>query len=231
MVMMMVTGPCSCENKTHVLHHPTGDKLKLDLEVSDSVTSVKWSFGNDVICELTNGSSSLTCNGDYENRAELNTTTAILTLKGLTSKDSGVYSVQVNGEVQLYTTYTLTVVEPVSRPTVLASPDCNANSTTCILTCDVSNPHTVTFYWKLDNLQWMEGKHNIQLENDAEIRAVQTFTCRVWNIASNLESDPLPNPFHVQQTAEEDSSSSTFMSLVICLGADVCRPVFVSQKA
>ncbi|XP_038854202.1 uncharacterized protein LOC120051418 isoform X1 [Salvelinus namaycush] len=133
--------------------------------VPDPITSILWKHGRNKVAEWDKGFG-LDIYGTFKERTTLDQTTGELTISGLMKTDSGVYSVEFNSKL-LDKTYTLSVIKAVPKPTITSS--CNANKTSCTLTCegDTTDAEPVTYSWKVGEGAWeVVGKQLIVSKSD-----------------------------------------------------------------
>ncbi|XP_074483030.1 cell adhesion molecule CEACAM1-like isoform X2 [Sebastes fasciatus] len=119
-------------------------------------------------------------------RGSLNTTSGEMTITGLTRKDSGLYTPEINDVVQ--NTTHLIVISPVPKPTV--SESCDDEKTSCTLTCDgdTTDAEPVSYRWKSgDTVKASTKEHRITKDDSSSI------ICELENPVSQESSLPVPN--------------------------------------
>ncbi|XP_045555009.1 uncharacterized protein [Salmo salar] len=134
--------------------------------VPDSITSILWKHGNNKVAEWDNDFGGLDIYAAFKERTILDQTTGELRISGLMKTDSGVYSVEFNSKL-LDKTYTLSVIKAAPKPTITSS--CNANQTSCTLTCEgnTTDAEPVTYSWKVGEGVWeVGGKQLIVFKSD-----------------------------------------------------------------
>ncbi|KAM4601891.1 T-lymphocyte surface antigen Ly-9-like [Polymixia lowei] len=178
-----------------VVYAELGGKLELRAEtVSKPITGILWKIGNDFVAELLEGSEP-----DYyrsfKGRTTLTKEKATLVVSSLTENDAGVYSVEINSQVQSKT-YMVKVIKAVPKPKVEAKPLVCSKKESCDLVCegDTTGTKPVTYSWKTDDGAWKEsGKTwTITRTNDS---TAEHFSCKLENPVGFKESERFANPF------------------------------------
>ncbi|XP_039478065.1 SLAM family member 9-like isoform X1 [Oreochromis aureus] len=195
-----------------------GGTLQLSPQpVSGAITSIVWKYDKMLLAEWVKGSIDLTYYSKFKGRTNLNTDTGVLEIRDMTATDTGLYSVEINNQVQsrLYQTVE---VEAVPQPEVILQPLACDRSSTCGLKCygDITNAGPVTYSWKKDGGEWEDGQDRRDLSK-LEKDSVKTFTCRMKNPVSQKESEAFKNPFHQRKPANSDDLHCGLW--VITLGA------------
>ncbi|KAM4601887.1 pregnancy-specific beta-1-glycoprotein 8-like isoform 2-T2 [Polymixia lowei] len=178
-----------------VVYAELGGKLELRAEtVSKPITGILWKIGNDFVAELLEGSEP-----DYyrsfRDRTTLTTEKATLVVSSLTENDAGVYSVEINSQVQSKT-YMVKVIKAVPKPKVEAKTlDCSKKES-CDLVCegDTTRAEPVTYSWKTDDGAWKESRKILTI-NKTEDNTAKHFSCQMKNPVSFKESERFDNPF------------------------------------
>ncbi|XP_071186084.1 uncharacterized protein [Salvelinus alpinus] len=116
--------------------------------VPDFIISILWKHGKEKVAEWDKDFGGLDIYSAFKERTTLNQNTGELRISGLKKTDSGVYSVEFNSKL-LDKTYKVSVIKAVPKPTITSS--CNANQTSCTLTCesDTTDAEPVTYSWKV----------------------------------------------------------------------------------
>ncbi|XP_031592071.1 SLAM family member 9-like [Oreochromis aureus] len=176
--------------------------------VSGAISSIVWKYDKNLLAEWVRGSIDLTYYSKFRGRTTLKTDTGVLEISNMTTAETGLYSVEINNQVQSQV-YQIVVIKGVPIPEVILQPlACNRPST-CGLKChgDITNAGPVTYSWKKDDGEWEDGQDRRNLTS-LEMDSVKTFTCRMKNPVSQNESKAFKNPFYQEKTAGTESSSS-----------------------
>ncbi|XP_042261186.1 uncharacterized protein LOC121892294 isoform X3 [Thunnus maccoyii] len=170
------------------LYGKIGDKAVLTSDsVVNPINSIVWKHGPDLAMEWY-GDETFSYR-QFKDHGRLNTLTGALTITGLTSDDSGNYTVDINNKLTSMTE--LLVISPVSKPTL--SLWCEPEMTYCVLTCngDTADAEPVTYRWTSGDTTWSSTKeHNITKEDDE-----LWFSCAFENPVSSSSSEIVFNPF------------------------------------
>ncbi|XP_033991768.1 uncharacterized protein LOC117487207 [Trematomus bernacchii] len=172
-----------------------GGSVTLDLRpaLSDPITIIQWKFKESILAEWVKDVLDLTYNRD---NIKLNKVSGELTMEKMATEDAGVYSVEVNNNVQKVT-HNVLVIKDVPKPEIWVSPlTCSDESDQCNMTCegDTTGAGPVTYSWKTGDEEWKESEKVMNITKK-EHGDVKTFTCKMKNPVSEKESDPLPNRF------------------------------------
>ncbi|KAM4601889.1 cell adhesion molecule CEACAM1-like isoform 4-T4 [Polymixia lowei] len=178
-----------------VVYAELGGKLELRAEtVSKPITGILWKIGNDFVAELLEGSEP-----DYyrsfRDRTTLTTEKATLVVSSLTENDAGVYSVEINSQVQSKT-YMVKVIKAVPMPKVEAKPlDCSKKES-CDLVCEgnTTGAEPVTYSWKIDDGAWKKSGKILTI-NKTKDNTAKHFSCQMENPVGFKESERFDNPF------------------------------------
>ncbi|XP_038835584.1 uncharacterized protein LOC120033353 [Salvelinus namaycush] len=160
--------------------------------VPDSITSILWKHGKNKAAEWDKDFG-LDIYGAFKERTTLDQNTGELRISGLKKSDSGVYSVEFNSKL-LDRTYTLSVIKSVPKPTITSS--CNANLTSCILTCegDTTDAEPVTYSWKMGEGAWefLDKQRNVSKNGTGKSTNSYKYSCKMNNSAGEGEvSEPV----------------------------------------
>ncbi|XP_071186077.1 cell adhesion molecule CEACAM5-like isoform X2 [Salvelinus alpinus] len=151
------------------LYHQVEGELVLTPDkstVPDSIISILWKHGKEKVAEWDKDFGGLDIYGAFKERTTLDQNTGELRISGLMETDSGVYSVEFNSKL-LDKTYKVSVIKAVPKPTITSS--CNANKTSCTLTCegDTTDAEPITYSWKVGEGAWeVIGKQLIVSKSD-----------------------------------------------------------------
>ncbi|XP_025753027.1 CD48 antigen isoform X3 [Oreochromis niloticus] len=181
-----------------------GDTLQLSPQpVSAEITSILWKYDKNLLADWQKGLIDLTYYSKFKGRTTLNTDTGVLEIRDMTAEDSGLYSVEINNQVQSQV-YQTVEIEDVPQPEVEVRPlSCSSASPNCKLVCegDVSKAGPVEYFWKKDGV-WEKSQINT-MEISNETKSVKNFSCRIKNLFSEKDSKHLPNPLYQEEKPEE----------------------------
>uniref|UniRef100_A0A8C7V731 Ig-like domain-containing protein n=1 Tax=Oncorhynchus mykiss TaxID=8022 RepID=A0A8C7V731_ONCMY len=191
------------------LYHKVGGELVLTPDkstVTDPITRILWKHGKYKVAEWDKDYG-LDIYGAFRERTTLDQTTGELRISGLMKTDSGVYSVEFNSKL-LDQTYTLSVIKAVPKPTITSS--CNANQTSCTLTCegDTTDAEPVTYRWKVAEGAWEVGvkQFNVFKSDTGQSNNGYKYICKLNNAVSGEEevSEPVGEVFGSEGNHEEE---------------------------
>ncbi|XP_021464211.2 uncharacterized protein LOC110527331 isoform X3 [Oncorhynchus mykiss] len=214
------------------LYHEVGGKLVLTPDkstVTDPITSILWKHGKNKVAEWDKDFGGLDIYAAFKERTTLDQTTGELKISGLMKTDSGVYSVEFNSKL-LDKTYTLSVIKAVPKPKITSS--CNANQTSCTLTCegDTTDAEPVTYRWKVAEGAWEVGvkQFNVFKSDTGQSNNGYKYICKLNNavIGEGKVSEPVGEVF-----GPEPSNTSTIVVGVVILAlAAVVTGLLVWKK-
>ncbi|KAL3971648.1 hypothetical protein ACER0C_024997 [Sarotherodon galilaeus] len=215
LLLLLVANVSFTQAQTVKKYFKVGGTLQLSPQpVSGAISSIVWKYDKNLLAEWVKGAIDLTYYSKFKVRTTLNTDTGVLKISNMTAADTGLYSVEINNQVQSQV-YQTVEIEDVPQPEVILQPlACNRPST-CGLKChgDITNAGPVTYSWKKDDGEWEDGQDRRDLSS-LEMDSVKTFTCRMKNPVSQKDSVALPNPFYQEKTAGTESSSSPVGAIV-----------------
>ncbi|XP_041727516.2 uncharacterized protein LOC121558088 [Coregonus clupeaformis] len=219
------------------LYHKVGGELVLTPDkstVTYPITSILWKHGKNKVAEWDKDFGGLEIYGAFKERTSLNLTTGI---SGLTKTDSGVYSVEFNGTLQ-DKTYKLSVIKAVPKPTI--SSFCNANKTSCTLTCEgnTTDAEPVTYNWKVGEGAWevLDKQITVSKSNTGNSNSGSKYFCKMKNSAGEGEaSEPVGQvfgPVAVPKPTITSSCNSNKTSCTLTCAGDTtdAEPVTYSWK-
>uniref|UniRef100_A0AAZ1XDZ8 Ig-like domain-containing protein n=1 Tax=Oreochromis aureus TaxID=47969 RepID=A0AAZ1XDZ8_OREAU len=181
-----------------------GGTLQLSLQpVSAQIHSIVWKYDKNLLAEWVKDSILLTYYSKFKGRTTLNTDTGVLEIRNMTAADNGVYSLEINNQVQSQV-YQIVEIEAVPQPEVKVTLLCNSTSESCKLVCegDVNKAGPVEYFWKKDDGEWEQSGKKIEILNNEETRHVKTFSCRMKNLVSESDSEPIDNPLYQEKTPD-----------------------------
>ncbi|XP_064825994.1 uncharacterized protein LOC135542746 isoform X3 [Oncorhynchus masou masou] len=214
------------------LYHEVGGELVLTPDkstVTDPITSILWKHGKNKVAEWDKDFGGLDIYADFKSRTTLNQTTGELRISGLMKTDSGVYSVELNSKL-LDKTYTLFVIKAVPKPKITSS--CNANQTSCTLTCegDTTDAEPVTYRWKVAEGAWEVGVEQFNVFNSDTGQSTNgyKYICKLNNAVSGegKVSEPVGEVFG----PEPSNTSTIVVGVVILVLAAVITGFLVWKK-
>ncbi|KAF3857064.1 hypothetical protein F7725_008923 [Dissostichus mawsoni] len=167
--------------------------VTLDLRPAPSVPIIiiQWKFKDSILAEWVKGVLPLTHNREH---IKLDIVSGRLAMEKMTKAEEGVYSVEVNNNVQ-HVAYSVLVIKDVPKPVILFSPLAGSHeSDTFIMTCggDTTGAEPVTYRWKTGDGEWKESGKVIAITKK-EHGHVKNFICKMKNPVSEEVSEPIPN--------------------------------------
>ncbi|XP_047432847.1 T-lymphocyte surface antigen Ly-9-like [Mugil cephalus] len=184
------------------MYRKVGDSLVLSVSSKDAtITSIVWKHGSNGVVEWNRGEP--VYNKDFIGRCRLNSRTGELIISGLKPKDSGSYTVEINGDA--IKTTKIKVISGVPTPTISMS--CDDEKTHCVLTCegDTTGVEQVTYTWKSGDVVKSETKEFKITKDDTE----PSFTCELENPVSSERSREVLNPFISSPSSPPPPSSTS----------------------
>ncbi|KAK9523933.1 hypothetical protein VZT92_017814 [Zoarces viviparus] len=173
-------------------YRKVGDEAVLRPDISfvtSTITSINWKQDGNIAADWEGLETDYY--RQFVERGSLNTTNGVLTITGLTPMDSGLYTSEINSEKKT-PGLRLIVISPVPQPAV--SKSCDAESTSCTLTCDgdTTGAGPVTYRWTPGDDVWTESRELRIAKNGSS--GVKEFSCELRNPVSEESSLPIPNP-------------------------------------
>ncbi|XP_062270904.1 titin-like [Scomber scombrus] len=172
------------------LYKKIGDNVVLRPDsVVNPIISIRWKHGPDIAMEWYRYGGTIFSYQQFKDRGSLDISTGVMTITGLTRDDSGIYTVEINNEVNSQTE--LLVISPVPKPTISVS--CDTEKTYCDFTCSgsITGAEPVTYRWTTDDKRWTStNQHKITKEDKEE-----WFICTLKNPVSSNSSEKVFNPF------------------------------------
>lgn len=221
---LLCLGPSQAEEIT--LKKVGDDVILSPGQGSGSITSIIWRDGQNIAVQWDKSDSEITYYRDFKNRGNLTLISGVMTIRGLTRSDSKVYTSEINGTPS--SSIRLVVMAPVPVPVVTAS--CNAERTSCNLTCeaDVTGVENVTYKWKSDSVQLTSSFKDLRIDKE-DSQSVQEFSCQLHNPVSDESSGRIANPFTTKPTSERKLNVNTGVAVFSCLLGAVLLLAFVHR--
>ncbi|KAF3841766.1 hypothetical protein F7725_023717 [Dissostichus mawsoni] len=191
--------------------------LELKPAPSDPITVIQWKFKESILAEWVKDVLPLTHNREH---ILLDIVSGHLAMEKMTEAEEGVYSVEVNNNVQKET-YNVVLIKDVPKPKIWISPvSFSDESDQCTLNCegDTTGAEPVTYSWKIGDGEWKESRRDMRITHE-EHGQVKIFTCKMKNPVSEKESDPLPNIFDREMSLESSGEGNE-----VVLIKDVPKP-------
>ncbi|XP_045919864.1 SLAM family member 8-like isoform X6 [Micropterus dolomieu] len=200
-----------------VIHKKVGDTVVLSSCLpSEGVTVARWRYRGSIIAEKDKVVPEIE---QFKGRLELNASDFSLTLRSLTLKDSGDFSLnsEVNDKQRDTVTIKLQVHEPITEQPVLTANstwNSSTNSCTVLLECSAISNSSVTYNWTVRS-QIISGSRlqYVIRPQDGDTN----FTCTVYNFLSEKSATKTVkcrNDIQEINTHESVSSSSTLVWLI-----------------
>uniref|UniRef100_A0A8C9UXC7 Ig-like domain-containing protein n=1 Tax=Scleropages formosus TaxID=113540 RepID=A0A8C9UXC7_SCLFO len=160
-------------------------EAELKPKVTETIHSITWKKQKDKIAEWDGSDKPEYYGRCSKDQCDLSPTTGVLVMKGLKREDEWTYSAEINGKTS-QEEFLVTVLAPVSKPTVTAS----CNETRCTLTCVGLETKSATYSWKenSDTVKDVEG-NTLMVEKSGDLH--KRYSCVFSNPKSGKESDPL----------------------------------------
>ncbi|XP_010768636.1 uncharacterized protein [Notothenia coriiceps] len=176
-----------------------GGNVTLDLRPppSDPITIIQWKFKDSILAEWIKGVVDLAHN---RLNIKLDIVSGSLAMEKMTKEEEGVYSVEVNSNVQRVT-YNVLVIKDVPKPKIEFFPlICSDESDKCSMTCDgnTTGAEPVTYSWKTGDGEWKESEKDMPITRE-EHGQEKTFTCKMKNPVSEKESAQVPNKLYKKE--------------------------------
>uniref|UniRef100_A0A667Z7Z2 Ig-like domain-containing protein n=1 Tax=Myripristis murdjan TaxID=586833 RepID=A0A667Z7Z2_9TELE len=176
-----------------------GGKLILESPIPAEfkpLTSILWKHNRNMVVEWVETLGTVEDYGVFHGHTTLDRKTARLEINNLTLIYSGVYSLELNGQLQSET-YMVTVISKykVPKPMVTVEPlFCSSTSSLCKLSCNGGIPEAepITYSWRRDTGDWTESSKLMDITNDDD--HIENFFCQMKNpVISEEESEPWKN--------------------------------------
>ncbi|XP_033991785.1 uncharacterized protein LOC117487223 isoform X2 [Trematomus bernacchii] len=204
-----------------------GGSVTLDLRPapSDPITIIQWKFEDSILAEWVKDVVPLTHNRD---NIKLNIVSGRLSMEKMTKADAGVYSVEVNNNVQKVT-YNVLVINDVPKPVITFFPlVCSDESHNCTLKCegDTTGAEPVTYSWKTGDGEWKESR-KAKVITKKEHGQVKNFTCKMKNQVSEEVSELFTNKLYNKKEEPKPSpvgwilGGIFFVALLVIVGVVV----------
>ncbi|XP_056251692.1 uncharacterized protein LOC130181473 [Seriola aureovittata] len=191
---LLFTMLISAEAQNIPSYSEVGGTLSLIPPFSGAITGILWKHDGNLVVEWVNDTLDYHCM--FQGHTTLNTTTGRLEIKNMNKTYAGLYTVEINNQVQSQS-YSVELIKKVPKPEVaLKPPTCSPALDNCTLTCDgdTSGAEPVTYSWREGEGEWIPGGKNKNIKND-ETKKVKTFSCQMKNPVRVEESKPHLNPF------------------------------------
>uniref|UniRef100_A0A667X7G3 Ig-like domain-containing protein n=1 Tax=Myripristis murdjan TaxID=586833 RepID=A0A667X7G3_9TELE len=178
-----------------------GGKLILESPIPAELKPLRrilWKYNGDMVVEWVEKLGSVEYYGAFQGHTTLDRKTARLEINDLTLIYSGVYSLELNDQLQSET-YKVIVISKyrVSKPTVRVEPPfCSSTSSLCKLSCNggIQEAEPISYSWRQDTGDWTESSKLMDItKNDNH---VENFFCQMKNPVSEEESEPWKNEFY-----------------------------------
>uniref|UniRef100_A0A667WRG8 Ig-like domain-containing protein n=1 Tax=Myripristis murdjan TaxID=586833 RepID=A0A667WRG8_9TELE len=178
-----------------------GGKLILESPIPAEfkpLRSILWKHNRNMVVEWIEKLGSVEYYGAFQGHTTLDRKTARLEIANLTLIYSGVYSLELNGQIQSEM-YKVTVISKykVPKPMVRVEPlVCSSTSSLCKLSCNGGIPEAepITYSWRPNTGDWTESSKLMDITKDD--KHVENFFCQMKNPLSEEESEPWKNVFY-----------------------------------
>ncbi|XP_059417486.1 uncharacterized protein LOC132152694 [Carassius carassius] len=163
---------------TSVTFVENGNNLTLNPNISDKPEDILWTFNEDKVAD--HDLNEFEAYGRFKGRSSIEITTGQLTVRNMTSQDSGIYKseIQINGKQQK-SENEVQVIDALQEPVVTCKLNMTTESKT--LFCSASSNSTISFERTGSNsTQHSEQELHISKEEKPD----SVFTCTVKNEVS-----------------------------------------------
>ncbi|XP_031694165.1 uncharacterized protein LOC116376818 [Anarrhichthys ocellatus] len=192
----------------------------LTLEVSASnpepIKNILWKFDGHLLAEWIKDKVPVEFYRSFKGRSTLNTQNGRLVVNSMSGNDTGVYSVEINSNVQSVS-YTAKWIRIVPKPEAVLKPLTCTSSKACYVSCDgdTEDVGPVTYSWKMGAKDWELLGKRIEI-TDIKNAYDKDFTCRMANPLSANVSEPITNPFY-QEHKPDGPQSALWIVIVLLL--------------
>ncbi|XP_035248770.1 uncharacterized protein LOC118213757 isoform X5 [Anguilla anguilla] len=149
--------------------------------LSGPLERIVWKHGDDKAIEWEAGQT--VAYRQFKGSTTLDAKTGEMTITKLDSRFIGLYSSDVNG-VQATKRWTLTLLDPVSKPIIVK----NCNESTCVLTCKSNATFKVQYAWRKGEEELQKYDRTLELEKTDDTVG-KAYICNFSNPVSFAESD------------------------------------------
>uniref|UniRef100_A0A3B4TN21 Ig-like domain-containing protein n=1 Tax=Seriola dumerili TaxID=41447 RepID=A0A3B4TN21_SERDU len=204
----------SAQAQTIASYSEVGGTLSLSPPFSEVITSILWKHDGNLVVEWVRNE--MDYYGKFVGVATLNTTTGRLEIKNMSEDYAGLYTVEINNQVQSQS-YNVSVIKEVPRPDVAFKPlACSPALDNCILTCggDTSEAGPVTYSWREGDGGWIQGEKDKSIKNDDETKRVKTFSCQMKNPLGVEDRYTISNKWWIKNNISSSSDSSLQGTLI-----------------
>ncbi|KAI4789704.1 hypothetical protein KUCAC02_035084 [Chaenocephalus aceratus] len=166
--------------------------LELRPALTVPITIIQWKYKDSILAEWVKDVLPLAHNREH---IKLDIVSGRLAMEKMTKAEEGVYSVEVNSNVQKVT-YNVVVLKDVPKPEIWIAPlTCSEEINQCTLSCEgnTTGAEPGTYSWKTDDGEWKESSRNMPITQEGHGH-VKTFTCKMNNPPSRTcrRSSTLP---------------------------------------
>ncbi|KAI4786213.1 hypothetical protein KUCAC02_037273 [Chaenocephalus aceratus] len=168
--------------------------LELRPALTVPITIIQWKYKDSILAEWVKDVLPLAHNREH---IKLDIVSGRLAMEKMTKAEEGVYSVEVNSNVQKVT-YNVVVLKDVPKPEIWIAPlTCSEEINQCTLSCEgnTTGAEPGTYSWKTDDGEWKESSRNMPITQEGHGH-VKTFTCKMNNPVSEKESDLFTNKLY-----------------------------------
>lgn len=204
-----------------------GDALDLDVRPSnlEPIKNILWKFNGNLLAEWIKDKVPVEFYRSFKGRSTLDTKNGRLVVNSMSQADRGVYSVEINSNVQSVS-YTAKWIKIVPQPEAGLKPlVCTSSSKECNVSCDgdTKDAEPITYHWKMGAKDWKLLGKSIAI-NHIKNAYDKNFTCRMTNPLSEKVSETIINPFYLEDEPEPVSVVGIVLGvlfLLLALGVGV----------
>ncbi|XP_070772002.1 CD48 antigen-like [Enoplosus armatus] len=194
--LLLAVNSAPAEGNVKQEYFEVGGELALRPSFSKAISSILWKHEGNLLAEWVKDQVELTYYGEFEGRTTLDLSTGSLAITKMNSTDIGMYSLEINNQVQS-PSYRVKSIKAVPEPVVWLRPlTCTPALDRCKLTCDgdTAEAEPVTYSWRGGDGEWELSAKDIDIIK-AETAQIKTYSCRIKNPVSMKESGAKANPF------------------------------------
>ncbi|KAK9541283.1 hypothetical protein VZT92_001340 [Zoarces viviparus] len=197
-----------------------GDTLTLDVSppYPEPIKNILWKFNGDLLAEWIKDLVDVEFYRSFKARSTLDTKNGRLVVDRMSQADRGVYSVEINSNLQSVS-YTVKVIKSVPQPEAVLKPlICTHESKECSVSCDgdTTGAEPITYSWKTGAKDWKPLEKSIGI-NEIKNAYDKNFTCRMTNPVSEKVSGTISNPFYQRDQPEPGSALGIVLGVIFSI--------------
>ncbi|XP_048048688.1 SLAM family member 5 isoform X2 [Megalobrama amblycephala] len=195
---------------TSVVYVENGKSLTLNPNIQGTPEDILWTYNGNKVAERD--FTEFQDYGQFRGRSEIEISTGRLTVRNMTSHDSGIYRsvIQINGKLQ-NSENEVKVIDAVQEPNVT----CKLNKLSRTLLCSVSSQFKISYEWTGSGSAPQSGQ---ELQISKEEKPDSVYTCTVKNEVSQKSSS-----FTVKDCDTEEDEKGTQKNMMEMSGPSGTR--------